>query len=128
MTVDYPNNYIVGVSISCNIHFENKDILKDELYLNNFMIYLTRKLNLTPLEDTLTSRIFKAEAPVGEGISGMMMLMTSHIFYHTWGKEGFLRLEISICKNINAAEVVAFIYEYFRKENLKFISHEIREW
>ena len=127
MTHDYLNG-VEGVSISCNVHFENTYVLNDEFYFNDFMIELANELNLIPLEDTLTSRIFEAKNPVGEGISGMMMLMTSHMFYHTWGKEGFVRFEISVCKKINSAEVLYFIYEYFGEQNLKFVTQEEREW
>lgn len=129
MTHDYPNN-IEGVSILCNIHFEDDLVLvlKDESFLNAFMIELTQKLNLIPIIETLTSKHFKEENPVGEGITGTMILKTSHCCYHTWSREKYMRFELSVCKVINAFEIVSFIYEYFGIRNLKFVTHETREW
>ncbi len=160
MTIDYPKNNISGVTILCNVHFEDDCFLKKkeeikknqfrnfikkfiknfysfatkdknkeiEYYLSHFIYKLARELNLIPLEDTLITKHFKEDKPVGEGTTGIMILKTSHICYHTWNEERYMRLELSVCKEIDADLAVAFIYEYFGIGNIKFISREIRRW
>ena len=162
MKIDYPNNRIIGVTILCNIHFENDCFLKNtvikkeslyvtvcnfiknafkdlysfniknenkeiEHYLICFIYQLAESLNLIPLEETLVTKHFKESKPVGEGTTGTMILKTSHICYHTWNKERYMRLELSVCKEVNEYEVVAFIRKYFGTD-INFISHQVREW
>lgn len=128
MTNDRPNNGVEGVTILCNIHFENLGIMKRYTFLNKFIIGLAKRLRLQPLLDTLYTQHFKEEKPVGEGITSTMILKTSHICYHTWETERYMRLELSVCKTVNEYEVVAFIHEYFGAKNIKFVSHEARKW
>lgn len=127
MTNDCPNKPN-GVTILCNIYFENLGVMKRHTFLNKFIIQLTKKLGLQPLLDSLYTKHFKEDNPVGEGITSTMILMTSHVCYHTWENERYMRLELSVCKTVIEYDVVTFIYEYFGNENIKFVSHEIRKW
>lgn len=119
---------IDGDIFALNIKFANAGF-NSEAKLNVFMVELVEMLGLKPVFDTLVSKFFSEPEPVGEGYTGIMILLTSHVAYHTWGEQLFMRLEISVCKkDVDYSGVIAFVNNFFGKDNVVSITQKLIPW
>jgi len=89
----------------------NHDIIK------HFLIRCTEEMGMTPLPHTLTIEHFPIIGGKGDyGISGMLILIESHISIHTWPEKNYARIEISSCRDFSEIDAVKVIKSFFGGE------------
>ena len=106
-----------GQVLLVNIRNVPYDLIVSEDVLRLFLVRAVEKAGMTPVLHTLQVAHFPA--PVkgvlrgGFGISAGMILVESHIYIHTWAEDGYIRFELSSCKNINVDAVISLIKTIF---------------
>jgi S-adenosylmethionine decarboxylase len=59
----------------------------------------------------------KTSSPQDDGLSGFVIISTSHISLHAWPPYGMLNLDVFSCEPFTAADVVAFVTKRFQTTN-----------
>jgi S-adenosylmethionine decarboxylase len=99
-----------GMTLLVNIYTEDKDILTNAEILKLLLIRCVEAADMTPLKHTLVLEHFPIHSDKGlvggVGISGGLILVESHIYLHTWLEHGYVRLELSSCKEFNPDKVI----------------------
>ena len=99
-----------GMTLLVNIRTEDKDILTNAEILKLLLIRCVEAANMTPLKHTMVLEHFPIHSDKGliggVGISGGLILVESHIYLHTWLEYGYIRLELSSCKEFNPHKVI----------------------
>lgn len=69
---------------------------------------------MVPLPHTLVVEHFPQLGAEGEiGISGILILVESHIAIHTWPERNYARVEISSCREFDPSVAVSVIKHFF---------------
>jgi len=69
-----------------------------------------------PVVLKISSTIFKYP---DWGLSGFVVLLESHISFHTWPKEGFVAMDIYSCRDFNYKSTVKYLKNYWRPQKMK---------
>lgn len=64
-------------------------------------------------------RDIKTSEPLDDGMSGFVIIATSHVSLHAWPPYGMVNLDIFSCEPFEIETVVNFAKERFRTENVE---------
>ena len=64
-------------------------------------------------------RDIKTSEPLDDGMSGFVIIATSHVSLHAWPPYGMVNLDIFSCEPFEIETVVNFAKESFRTENVE---------
>jgi len=64
-------------------------------------------------------RDIKTSEPLDDGMSGFVIIATSHVSLHAWPPYGMVNLDIFSCEPFEVEKVVNFAKERFRTENVE---------
>ena len=88
--------------------------LSNTKHVQNFLNVLVKLIKM----NKLTEPIIKEGKKSLPGVSGFVMIQTSHISIHTYTKVNRLCLDIYSCKNFNENDVLNHISNYFQVSKL----------
>jgi S-adenosylmethionine/arginine decarboxylase-like enzyme len=74
---------------------------------------LTEYVSLTPDMDTFVAKVFSTETLNPSGITFSLILSESHFCGHSWGEDGYMRLELSSCKPVYVASIYSYLSRLF---------------
>jgi S-adenosylmethionine decarboxylase len=67
--------------------------------------------------------VFKVSSTIPKysdwGLSGFVILLESHISFHTWPKEGFVAMDVYSCKDFNHENTVKYLKNYWRPKKMR---------
>ena len=82
-----------------------------------FWFYLLRKLplicGLVPLDPPILFEFPSLQVPTESGVTGIMVMVQSHVAFHWWPESRFLHLTISSCKQFNVDGVMGLLANLF---------------
>jgi S-adenosylmethionine decarboxylase len=104
----------------------NSSILIDKDAIANFLKDIILKVKMTPLgepviydvplnSDSLNNDSFMDEG----GLTGVILLTTSHCAIHTWPLKKEFHLDIYSCKEFNKEVTVKFVSDFFQCYQIK---------
>lgn len=64
-------------------------------------------------------RDIKTSEPLDDGMSGFVIIATSHVSLHAWPPYGMVNLDIFSCEPFEVETVVRFAKERFRTQNVE---------
>jgi len=104
----------------------NSSILLDKEAISNFLQEVTTKLNLTSLGEPIIHNIpFNSNNIEGDdfmnegGVTGVLILSTSHCAIHTWPLKQEFNIDIYSCKKFNKEVAVKFVSDFFQCYQIK---------
>ena len=103
----------MGKHLICDYQASGKQ-LSDTKYIQNFLNSLVKLIKM----NKLTEPIVKEGNKSLPGISGIVLITTSHISIHTFTKQNRLCLDIYSCKNFNENDVLNHVSNYFQISKL----------
>lgn len=109
------------LKLNCKI-CDNKRI-DDIKYIRTILLRLIDKIGMELLTTPVLVRAKKGEP---DGITGFIVITTSHISIHTFTKENMFFLDIFSCKKFDYDKASDFIIDAFSVKNC-FRNMEIRE-
>lgn len=83
-----------------------------------FLDFLPSKINMKKLTIPYVVKVnhrLKKES----GISGFVMIYTSHISCHTWPFKNYLSIDVYSCKNFNEKNVINLIKKFWFPQTIK---------
>lgn len=84
--------------------------LGDEKLIGNFLLELTKSIGMEVLEPPVVRRVRQAN---DEGISGIVMIKTSHISIHTFPRIHSCNVDIFSCRDFDANAAEKAVREWF---------------
>lgn len=117
-----------GENILMNIKNADYNVLTNADIIKNYLIRAVEIINMTPVLDTLMIRHFPVVVDGkyrGDfGLSGMLILVESHISIHTFPELNYARVEISTCKEVkDVMKLINFTQLYFGKDTVVDFKH-----
>ncbi len=64
-------------------------------------------------------RYIKTTNPLDDGLSGFVIIATSHVSLHAWPPYGMVNIDVFSCEPFNEAAVVRFAAERFQTEDIE---------
>ena len=98
-----------GIVLLVNVNNISEERLKSKSLLYYLLTKIVEKAKLIPVLESLKVYDFPVLIPTEDagnvevkymgdkGFSGGMILLTSHVYFHSWFEKRFLRLELSVC-------------------------------
>lgn len=77
-------------------------------------------IGLTPLDPPMIHEFPSAQVGTELGVTGVLVMVQSHIAFHWWPEIRFLHLTISSCKQFNVETAVIFLRGIFPVQWAKF--------
>ena len=113
MTSQYWGYHLTLDCSSCN-----KNNIKDEQHVKNFVKELMARIDMKPIGDTRVGYT-AAEFPDKAGFTAVQIIVTSTIVAHFIDSTGDLYLDVFSCKQFDIETVVKTVDEYFTPENTR---------
>lgn len=122
MLGEYGENVLININNADYKTLTKKDVIE------NYLIRAVEIIDMTPVLDTLTIKHFPIVIDNkyrGDfGLSGMLILVESHISIHTFPELNYARVEISTCKAIkDIQDLIKFTKFYFGKDTIIDYKH-----
>lgn len=103
----------MGKHLVCDYNsFDSR--MGEKVYIRNFLNSLVKLIKM----NKLTEPIVKEGKKSLPGVSGFIMIETSHISVHTFTKQNRINLDIYSCKNFNEIDVLNHVSNYFQISKL----------
>src|SRR3990167_4481335 len=83
--------------------------MKDKKHIHNYLNSLVKTIKM----NKLTEPIVKEGTKHLPGVSGFVMIETSHISIHTFTKQNRLNIDVYSCKNFNEVDVFDLTNNFF---------------
>ena len=99
----------MGILIILDFSCEDKQ-MANKRHIHNFLNGLVKTIKM----NKLTEPIVKEGTPYLPGVSGFVMIETSHIAIHTFTNENRVNMDVYSCKNFNEIDVMNKLDDYFR--------------
>ena len=111
-----------GVEISVGI-ISSKQAY-DVIFFYRLLTELPIAVGLTALGPPIIYSFPSVHVPTENGLTGVNVMVQSHVAFHSWPEQGYIHLTISSCKPVNEAHLLGFLEEAFgvREVNLKSLS------
>ena len=114
-----------GMTMLMDVKNANLEALTKHDIVAHYLIRCTEEIGMRPLPHTLTIEHFPLIDGGGEfGVSGMLILVESHIALHTWPELKYARVEISSCKEFEPEIALCVTKAFFGGE----IDWKVVEW
>ncbi|MBI2514750.1 adenosylmethionine decarboxylase [Candidatus Wolfebacteria bacterium] len=92
--------------------------LQDKKFLTSLLENLPKKLKMRILRKPVVARISSDHYPHA-GYSGFVILLESHISFHTWPEENYVALDVYSCKDFDEKQAIRYIKRFFGSKKLK---------
>ncbi|MBI4037916.1 adenosylmethionine decarboxylase [Candidatus Curtissbacteria bacterium] len=92
--------------------------LTDKKSLSRLLENLPKQLKMRILRKPIVADISSDRYP-HTGYSGFVILLESHISFHTWPEENYVALDVYSCKDFDEKKAVQYIKKFFGVKNLK---------
>lgn len=131
-----------GLTILVNIDNADQQILQSESLIRHAILEMCKILHMTPVLESMQIYKFpvllynkndqyniyqpydiKIEYKGDTGYSGGIIILESHIYFHSWFEEKFMRLEISTCKIPSQNDIIIlidFLKNIFKTNDISF--------
>jgi S-adenosylmethionine decarboxylase len=109
-----------GMHLMLDAYGANEKSLDDMRVIFNFLDTLVKRLDMHSLTNPVVVDVQEsASGKDSGGISGMIMIVESHISIHTFPKRRFFTLDLYSCNNFDeqVEDILAFIKETFGYED-----------
>lgn len=98
----YLNVEISGMDLSLSVRLNpGFDSVADEAFFSRLLRGLPAAIGLEGLEPPIIYRFPSRHVPGENGVSGMMLMVQSHVAFHWWPKENFLHVTVSSCRQFD---------------------------
>ena len=82
--------------------------LEDKKSLTKLLLNLPRKLKMRIWRKPVVAKISSEKYP-HSGYSGFVILLESHISFHTWPEENYAALDVYSCKDFDEKAAVSYL-------------------
>jgi S-adenosylmethionine decarboxylase len=89
--------------------------LDDAKYIKNTISELVEKIGMQPLSEIMTF-----EGAADPGVTGIVVIETSHIAFHGFSDEGMLYMDVFSCIPFDSNIVLNFIKQKFDAKKIKY--------
>ena len=94
--------------------------LRNRLALIKLLSRLPKRLKMTIIGEPLVSKVSSTIPKYTDwGLSGFVILLESHISFHTWPKDGFVAMDVYSCKDFNHENTVKYLKSYWRPKKMR---------
>ena len=111
---------IFGKHLIMDAHGVDEKKLQDRQALIKLLLRLPKKLKMTIIGKP---SVFKISSVIPQypdwGLSGFVILLESHISFHTWPKEGFVAMDIYSCRDFNYKSTIEYLKNYWRPKKIR---------
>ena len=97
----------------------NRDKLSSFDYVFNFLNKLPIKIKMKKLTTPYVV-IANSKQKINWGISGFIMIQTSHISCHTWPEKNYLSIDVYSCKDFNEKKILDILKNYWQPKKIKW--------
>jgi S-adenosylmethionine decarboxylase len=98
------------------------DLLADEKLLQRVLDEYPDRIGMQKVSPVFLREI-KTSDPLDDGMSGFVIIATSHISLHAWPCYGMVNIDVFSCEDFDTEEVVRFAEEVFQTQDREL--HEI---
>lgn len=95
-----------------------REKLIDKKSLSRLLENLPKQLKMRMLRKPVVARISSDHYP-HTGYSGFVILLESHISFHTWPEENYVALDVYSCKDFDEKQALAYIRKHFSSNQIK---------
>lgn len=111
-----------GKHIKVKLYGASFDVLKDVVAAERFLTEAVKAARMRPLDEPWVYDIRKEIEAQGdtpdpsepEGVTGIVVLSTSHVAIHTWPHRGFAVMDLYSCGDFNTAAVLFVVMMFYR--------------
>jgi len=103
-----------GPHLTCDGYGCHAGKLKDMDYIYEFLDGLPTILGMRKIGKPDVDKVYDDGKVEDYGVSGIVLIMESHIALHTFPNKGCLFLDIFSCKDFDVEEAKKYIVEYFK--------------
>jgi S-adenosylmethionine decarboxylase len=111
---------IFGKHLVIDAYGVNEKKLRDRQALVKLLLHLPKRLKMTIIGKP---SVFKVSSTIPKysdwGLSGFVVLLESHISFHTWPKENFVAMDVYSCKDFNHENTVKYLKNYWRPKKMR---------
>lgn len=93
-------------------------LLEDEPLLRQVLADYPDRIGMERVSPVVLSHI-KTSNPLDEGMSGFVIIATSHVSLHAWPSYGMLNLDVFSCEDFSVEEVVRFAATTFQATDVE---------
>ena len=94
----------------------DKEKLDNFVFIKEFLINLTKQIDMEILSGPHLSKAKEGEPP---GITGVVVITTSHVSIHTFTDTNHFWLDVFSCKEFDKGKVIKIIKEEFVVEKIR---------
>lgn len=98
----------------------NEKKLRDRQALIKLLVRLPKRLKMTIIGKPLVLKISSTVSKYPDwGLSGFVILLESHISFHTWPKDGFVAVDVYSCKDFNHENIIKYLKNYWHPKKMQ---------
>ena len=98
------------------------DLLADEILLQRVLNEYPDRIGMQKVSPVFL-RDIKTSDPLDDGMSGFIIIATSHISLHAWPCYGMVNIDVFSCEDFDTEEVARFAEEMFQTRDREL--HEV---
>ncbi len=103
-----------GMTLLADVFGASLKALTSHEIATHFLTRCVEEIGMKPLPHTLKVEHFPLiDGSGGFGLSGLMILVESHIAIHTWPERRYARVEISSCRRFDAKKAINVLRAFF---------------
>ena len=108
-----------GVTVLINMSGLTLYQLVDIMLWKEIAMGLSEFVGLTAIKDSFMLKVFSTKEHNPSGLTFSLVLAESHLCGHSWGETGYIRLELSSCKQVMLHQIRHFLKGYFPESNIE---------
>ncbi len=104
--------------VMLDLYHCDPSLLADEAYLRRALDEYPACIGMEKVSPVVM-RYIKTSNPLDDGLSGFVIIATSHVSLHAWPPYGMINLDIFSCEDFSVDNVVAFAAEKFQTRDIE---------
>ncbi|MBN1501929.1 adenosylmethionine decarboxylase [Candidatus Woesearchaeota archaeon] len=96
----------------------DRDRLSDEAIIKEALIQFPIDIGMKRLSDPLIKSINEDE--FNSGISGFILIYTSHVSIHTFPKRGYVAIDVFSCTNFDVLKAIKYFKALFQIQEIEW--------
>jgi S-adenosylmethionine decarboxylase len=101
----------------------NSTLLQDETLLRHILDEYPNRIGMEKVSPIFLSNI-KTTDPLDDGMSGFVIIATSHVSLHAWPNYGMVNIDVFSCEEFRIEEAVNFAAQMFQTTDIEMKSVE----
>ncbi len=93
-------------------------LLADEALLRQVLDQYPNRIGMEKVSPVFLKNI-KTSNPLDDGLSGFVIIATSHVSFHAWPCYGMVNIDVFSCEEFSTEEVVRFAAHKFQAKDLE---------